>query len=329
MEKKSKMSSLLLADYEKKKKELGVDNQSPLDKKTSLPKETPVAEKEKKESAPDKEKVSEADKVKKAVQKRIDELVAKNKQKDAKIRELEAKVADALYTKDAGEKKQDLKETYRNTLKDLSVLRKKQLNAEEVELESLIVSEMETLEKLQELKMRMEENKSAGDAEKLNLKAADRSRKWSEGIKRAVELFPDIFSSEKGRFNTEDALYRKAMEILTADGEKPKYNLALAKAGFLINPRFDHGDGFYTAVLEAANSLELKNSSEEASRTKKENERLKAKEQLLSGGLYPQAIGGKAKEDAEITSLRDKMFAEGADSPAGIEYYRRIRNRTK
>lgn len=346
MAKKSKMSALLLADYEKKKNELAKgDDKSSLPKLPApAPKEVKTgkedidssgkkdsekeAEKAKDDSAKEKE-LSKTEKLKKSVQKRIDELVAKNKQKDVQIQKLEEKIQNLLSseTKDAAE--DDISLSYKNALSELAALRKKQISAEEGQVDALIVEEMELLEKLRDFKLRILESKNAKDAEVQKKTALAHAANWSKGIKRAVDAFPVIFSTEKDRFNTENALYKKALEILTSDGKKPVYNIALAKSGFVLNPRFDHGDGFYAAVLEAANELNLKSEKNEADLAHKENQKLKAKEQLLSGGIYPQALSGKAKGDAEILALRDKMFDEGADSPAGMEYYRRIRSRVK
>lgn len=329
MEKKSKMSALLQSDYEKKKKEL-MDDEKFLAKEQK-PKEAKSKETKKeeaKDNVQESEKVSKDEKLKKAVQKRIDELVAKGKQKDALIVTLENKIAE-LSAGNVAAEENSAEAEYKKAMTALRDIRKKQLNAKDDQLDELIAKELEILEKLRAIKVTIADGEKRKDAEKESKVLGERSAKWAEGIKRAVEAFPDIFHQDESKFNSDNPLYKKAISVLTEEGAEPVHNIALAKNGFKINPRFDHGDGFYAAVLEAANLLNLADAGNEIKLAKKENERLKAKQQLLSGGLYPQSVSPKAKEEAKLSELRDKMLSEGADSAAGIEYYRHIRNRSK
>nr|BDD44381.1 hypothetical protein 33 [bacterium] len=335
MEKKSKMSKLLLADYEQKKKELKAldedkakvvkEKAKKADEKNSKKADENIKEDKAKakKSNETEDKVSEADKVKKAVQKRIDELVAKNKQKDMQIASLNEKIASLELKKDESEISANQR-AYKEALANLSELRKKMVESSDKGIDALVAKEITLLEEIGELRKKMEESKKSVS---VDTDDKENGLKWSEGIKRAVGAFPDIFVEAESKFNVENPLYKKAIEFLTKDGQTPVYNKALAKGGFKLNPRFDHGDGFYAAVLEAANELKSAELKLKEKALEKESKSEGAKEQLLSGGLYPSAASAKDSKNAKLNDLREKMLSEGADSPAGIEYYRLIRTK--
>ena len=213
-------------------------------------------------------------------QSRIDKLTAEKKQLAEELAELRAKSKEAdpdpvdrlVATRDKllAEKKRIKKQIY-----------EAQIDGDNDKYDSLI--EEETKVDLSILRLdkeydKIEQAKETQLRETATQKEIERSRDdWNNCMRKAVDQFPEL-KTEDGKLNEESTLWKESIKRMLTNAT-PAKNLPFLKQ---INPDYDSPNGPFQAILETFVSLNSNKSNKKVRDVERENNNLKAKEQLLT-----------------------------------------------
>lgn len=213
-------------------------------------------------------------------QARIDQLTAEKKQLAEELAELRSKskeqepdpVDRLVATRDKllAQKKRIKKEIYEAQI-DGDADKYDRLVDEETKIDLSILRLDKEYDKL-------EVEKETKQKEKATAKQIETSKQhWDNCIRRAVEQFPELKTAD-GKLNEESTLWKESVKLMLRNATDAKNLPFLNK----INPEYDSASGPYQAILETFVTLNMNKSDKKVKEVERENNNLKAKEQLLT-----------------------------------------------
>jgi hypothetical protein len=134
---------------------------------------------------------------------------------------------------------------------------------------------------------------------KEKVQLTERQKEWDSSIYKAMEKFAEL-KNEDGTLNQESTLWKEAVKLMTTNAKKPNHHKFLDA----INPSYDHADGPYVAIVEMFLKQSDSKSTKKVQQVKKENNQLKAKEQLLTQSM----------NHADTTNASDKLRSKALES---------------
>jgi myosin heavy subunit len=298
----------------------------------------PETKSEKKDEKKDEKKEEQSKNIESEKKKENQEPAKKEENKGNEeislLKEQIRKLEEKLDSKPEKEKASDLKNDVYNELVEAEIEALKQLKKVEKEISKASMDDDDA--KLEELikersKLQLQVADIESEAKRLKKdeeikdnenKAKSNYSKFESSFQEAFKDFPELIKGDKP--NYDHPVMKETMKLLKENANKPSFLTTLS----MINPRYDHANGAYMAVLQAYKNLSNTIKPEEVEKLKSEKDKLKKEKEHLNNITQPLAGGvaggsildGQESEDGKIERLRSKMEESNFDEKDVANY---------